>query len=44
LMQKARQKKKSVYEYFLDEHIIKQPLDEFWEDGKNVALVSDTIS
>jgi len=44
LMQEARKKKKSVHEYFLDKAIIKQPLDEFWEDEDDVELVSDAVS
>lgn len=44
LMQEARKKKKSVHEYFLDKDIIKQPLDEFWEDEDDVELVSDAVS
>jgi energy-coupling factor transporter ATP-binding protein EcfA2 len=44
VMQEARNKKESVYEYFLDKGIIKQPLDEFWEDEDGTALVSHAIS
>ncbi|MEC1894090.1 MAG: ATP-binding protein [Bacillota bacterium] len=44
LMQEARQKKKSVYEYFLDKGIIKPPLDEIWEEDENATLVSHTVS
>ncbi|WP_066070808.1 ATP-binding protein [Neobacillus soli] len=44
LMQEARKKKKSVHEYFLDKGIIKSPLDEFWEDEENDALVSHAVS
>ncbi|MDP4086127.1 MAG: ATP-binding protein [Bacillota bacterium] len=44
LMQEARQKKKSVYEYFLDKGIIKSPLDEIWEEDENAALVSHAVS
>jgi hypothetical protein len=44
LMQEARKKKKSVHEYFLDIGIIKQPIDEFWEDEENAALVSHAVS
>lgn len=44
LMHEARKKKKSVHEYFLDKGIIKQPLDEFWEDEDDVELVSDAVS
>ncbi|MEK5078516.1 ATP-binding protein [Solibacillus sp. FSL W7-1436] len=44
LMQEARKKKKSVHEYFLDKAIIKQPLDEFWEDEDDVELVSNAVS
>ena len=40
----ARQKKKSVHEFFLDKGIIKQPLDEFWEDEEDAALVSHSVS
>ncbi|GAB6513229.1 TPA: ATP-binding protein [Bacillus cereus] len=43
-MQEARQKKKSVHEFFLDKGIIKQPLDEFWEDEEDAALVSHSVS
>ncbi|MED3089730.1 ATP-binding protein [Bacillus toyonensis] len=43
LMQEARQKKKSVHEYFLDKGVIKQPLDEFWEDEEDAALVSHAV-
>lgn len=44
LMQEARKKKISVHEYFLDKGIIKQTLDEFWDDEEDAALVSDTLS
>ncbi|WP_417898322.1 ATP-binding protein [Bacillus haimaensis] len=44
LMQEARQKKKSVYEYFLDKGIIKPPLDEIWKEDENAALVSHAVS
>ncbi len=44
LMHEARQKKKSVYEYFLDQGIIKKPLDELWEDKEVATLVYDAIS
>ncbi|SOC41751.1 ATP-binding protein [Ureibacillus acetophenoni] len=44
LMHEARQKKKSVHEYFLDKGIIKKPLDELWEDKEDATLVSDAIS
>lgn len=44
LMHEARQKKKSVHEYFLDKGIIKPPLDETWEDEEDVALVSNAVS
>ncbi|MFZ3580214.1 AAA family ATPase [Virgibacillus sp. DJP39] len=43
IMQEARQKKKSVYEWFNENNIIKHPIDEEWgeEDG---TLVSDSVS
>jgi hypothetical protein len=44
LMQEARKKKKSVHEYFLDKDLIKQPLDEFWEEDENATLVSHAVS
>ncbi len=44
LMQDARKNKKSVHECFLDKHIIKQPLEEFWEEDKNDIYVSNAIS
>ena len=44
LMTEARNKKKSVHEYFLDKGVIKPPLDEIWEDEEDVALVSHTVS
>lgn len=44
LMQEARQKKKSVYEYFLEKGIIKPPLEEIWEEDENAALVSHDVS
>jgi hypothetical protein len=44
LMQGARKKKKSVHEYFLGKGIIKLPLDEFWEEDEDAALVSDAVS
>ncbi|WP_096202054.1 ATP-binding protein [Bacillus sp. FJAT-45350] len=44
LMQEARQKKKSVHEWFLEKNIVKQPLDEFWEDEEHAALVSHSVS
>ncbi|PRS29083.1 AAA family ATPase [Bacillus sp. RJGP41] len=43
-IQEARKKKKSVHEYFLDKGIIKKPIDEFWEDEEDAALVSHAIS
>lgn len=44
LMQEARQKKKSVYEYFLNKGIIKPLLDEIWEEDGHAALVSHAVS
>jgi hypothetical protein len=44
LMQAARKNKKSVHEYFLDNEIIKKPLEEFWEDEEGATLVSDALS
>ena len=46
LMEEARRKKKSVHEWFLEENIVKHPLNEFWEenDDGEAALVSHPVS
>ncbi|SDN50010.1 AAA domain-containing protein [Psychrobacillus sp. OK028] len=46
LMEEARQERKSVHEWFAEKNIVKQPLDEFWEEDKHghTPLVSNTIS
>ncbi|WP_253896128.1 AAA family ATPase [Solibacillus sp. R5-41] len=44
LMKEARQKKLSVHELFLQKNIVKQPSEEFWEEGEHAALVSNAIS
>lgn len=44
MMKEARKKKKSVHEWFVEQNIVKQPLEEFWEDEEDVALVSHTVS
>lgn len=48
LMEEARKEKKSVHEWFLKKNIVKQPLDEFWEEDEHghgqAPLVSNTVS
>lgn len=44
LMHEARKKKKSVHEWFVEQNIVKQPLEEFWEDDEYSTLVSDSVS
>lgn len=44
LMKEARQKKKSVHEWFLEKNIVKQPLHEFWEEEAYATVVSNTVS
>ncbi|MGJ7036716.1 MULTISPECIES: AAA family ATPase [Anoxybacillaceae] len=44
LMEEARNKKKSVHEWFLDKNIVKQPLDDFWEEDDHATLVSNAVS
>jgi hypothetical protein len=43
-MQEAREQKKSVYEWFVNEGVIKPPLEERWGDGVIGIWVSDSIS
>ncbi|MED1904560.1 ATP-binding protein [Cytobacillus firmus] len=44
LMHEARKEKKSVHEWFLENNVVKQPLDEFWEVDKRAPLVSNAVS
>jgi hypothetical protein len=44
LMEEARNKKKSVHEWFLDKNIVKQPLDDFCEEDSDATLVSNAVS
>lgn len=44
LMQEAKKKKKSVHEYFLEQGIIKPPLNESWEDEESATLFSHSVS
>lgn len=44
LMKEARQQKISVHELFLRRNIVKQPLEEFWEEDKDATLVSNSVS
>lgn len=44
LMKEARQQKIPVHELFLRKNIVKQPLEEFWEEDKDAELVSNSVS